>query len=629
MEDTKANFASHNVNLGSLDSKNDEMKEISQKDNFNNEMEELINKNENYIFCHKCGEKLKIEKINDLILNNNNKMKDIINGIVIQLEANTKNDSINSLNIQIKNIREDLLMLINYINKNNGIIFNLLNDKHHKINNNKTMVSNDLNNKKGIKILSDNKSNEISHNKEHNSLLNAIKSQYIMKIIFSYLNEKDKLNMIKYNKNLQNKISINLINYKLLSGIYIKYESEVEVKEYYGDTGNLRFEGEYLNGKRNGKGKEYYENGYLMFEGEYLNGKRNGNGKEYYYFNDEFYDELDDIYDLNKIMFDGEYLNGIRWNGKIYDKDNKNFFELRNGTGYIKDYNSNGTLIFEGEYLNGKRNGKGKEYNNNGNLEFEGEYLNDKKWNGKGYNDQNNFVYELKNGNGKVKEFYINDEIKFEGEYINGVKNGKGKEYYKNGELIYEGEYLNDKKNGKGKEYQEKNKLEYEGEYLNDERNGKGKEYYENGKLKYEGIYLYNFKLNGKEYYNDGKLEFEGDYLYGKKWNGKGYDKNGNIIYVLNNGNGKVKEYDYRGILKFDGEYLNGKKSGKGKEYNGNNIIYYYGEYLEGQRWNGLGKDFLFNYNEYSESTDIYLVEYEYINGEKFGFKTKIISKYI
>ena len=33
-------------------------------------------------------------------------------------------------------------------------------------------------------------------------------------------------------------------------------------------------------------------------------------------------------------------------------------------------------LIFEGEYLNGKRNGKGKEYNKEGKLIFEGEYLN-------------------------------------------------------------------------------------------------------------------------------------------------------------------------------------------------------------------------------------------------------------
>ena len=42
----------------------------------------------------------------------------------------------------------------------------------------------------------------------------------------------------------------------------------------------LKFDGEYLNGQRNGKGKEYYE-GNLKFEGEYLIGKRNGKGKEY------------------------------------------------------------------------------------------------------------------------------------------------------------------------------------------------------------------------------------------------------------------------------------------------------------------------------------------------------------
>ena len=60
----------------------------------------------------------------------------------------------------------------------------------------------------------------------------------------------------------------------------------------------LAFEGEYLNGERNGKGKEYYKNGNIKFEGEYLNGKKNGVGKEY-----------------NKnaqLIFEGEYLNGMK-----------------------------------------------------------------------------------------------------------------------------------------------------------------------------------------------------------------------------------------------------------------------------------------------------------------------------
>ena len=56
----------------------------------------------------------------------------------------------------------------------------------------------------------------------------------------------------------------------------------------------MEFEGEYLNGKRNGKGKEYSVNK-LIFEGGYLNGEINGKAKEYNLndnlrFQDEFKD---------------------------------------------------------------------------------------------------------------------------------------------------------------------------------------------------------------------------------------------------------------------------------------------------------------------------------------------------
>ena len=38
----------------------------------------------------------------------------------------------------------------------------------------------------------------------------------------------------------------------------------------------MKFEDEYLNEKRNGKGKEYnFFNGNIIFEGEYINGERN------------------------------------------------------------------------------------------------------------------------------------------------------------------------------------------------------------------------------------------------------------------------------------------------------------------------------------------------------------------
>ena len=78
-------------------------------------------------------------------------------------------------------------------------------------------------------------------------------------------------------------------------------------------------------------------------------------------------------------------------------------------------------------------------------------------------------------------------------------------------------------------------------------------------------------------------MEYEGEYLYDKKWNGKGYDKNGNIIYVLNNGNGKVKEYNDDRLI-FEGEYVNGKRNGKGKEYDYDGKLIFDGEYLNGEK---------------------------------------------
>ena len=108
-------------------------------------------------------------------------------------------------------------------------------------------------------------------------MLNNIKSYYITKIIFTFMDEKQKLKIIKYNKTLQKYTDICIINYMYFSQSYIIYEQKGRGKEYDGYNDILLFEGEYLNGKRNGKGKEYYEDGNLNFEGEYLNGE----GKEY------------------------------------------------------------------------------------------------------------------------------------------------------------------------------------------------------------------------------------------------------------------------------------------------------------------------------------------------------------
>ena len=167
---------------------------------------------------------------------------------------------------------------------------------------------------------------------------------------------------------------------------------------------------------------------------------------------------------------------------------NYKFFSGRNiifeKDGIAKEYGYNGdVLIYEGGYLNGKRNGKGTTYNyfcsTEEEFKYVGEYLNGKR-------------------NGKGKEYYYDEILLFEGEYLNGKRNGKGKEYNHEGILVFEGEYLNGVINGKGKEYNKKGKLLYEGEYLNGVRNGKGKEY-KNGKLLYVGDYLIGQRVGSEK----------------------------------------------------------------------------------------------------------------------------------
>jgi len=167
-------------------------------------------------------------------------------------------------------------------------------------------------------------------------------------------------------------MNINLINYKLFSGKYTINISKEKTQEFLVYCDRLIFEGEYLNGKRNGNGKEYGNNGNLIFEGEFINGKRHEKGKEYF----------------------------------------------------------NGNLIFEGEFINGKRNGQGKEYIKNNELIFKGEYIDGKRWNGKYYNPHKSEIYELKSGKGYLREYDYNSHLIFEGDFLNGERNGDGKEYY-------------------------------------------------------------------------------------------------------------------------------------------------------------------------------------------------------
>ena len=83
-------------------------------------------------------------------------------------------------------------------------------------------------------------------------MLEKIKSTYFLIELFSYLTIKKKLKIIKYNKKYQTNFNLNIIDYRLIIGGFIKYETGNKAKEYDDFNNLVLFEGKYLNGQRNG-----------------------------------------------------------------------------------------------------------------------------------------------------------------------------------------------------------------------------------------------------------------------------------------------------------------------------------------------------------------------------------------
>ena len=113
---------------------------------------------------------------------------------------------------------------------------------------------------------------------------------------------------------------------------------------------------------------------------------------------------------LNILMYNKKLLSKLQLNIQSY----KNFNGIKIINKYRRKEYFNGQLIYDGEYKNDERNGKGKEY-------YKGKII-------------------------------------YDGEYENNERNGKGKEYNKKGDICFEGKYCYGKK-GKGIYYNTKFEL--------------------------------------------------------------------------------------------------------------------------------------------------------------------------
>jgi len=279
-------------------------------------------------------------------------------------------------------------------------------------------------------------------NIEHKAKENIIKNLHnkLNKILLSH-NIKD--NELKYKEALDNIVKdknydIEKINIKFFDNNdffigLLDQQNKFPLKGILIANNGDYYDGEFLDGKKNGKGSIIYKNG-IKYSGTFKNDKHDGYGK---------------LIQLNGEIYEGQWKNGkihgkgirLHSNGDKYIGNYVN--NVRNGEGQYFSYNGDS---YKGNFVNGKANGVGVYYFRNGNI-YEGEMKNNiitgngtfKMKNGDVYIGY--FINKMINGKGT---FVKNNGEKYVGNFVGGMKNGEGKLFDVNGNIIAEGIWKND-----------------------------------------------------------------------------------------------------------------------------------------------------------------------------------------
>ncbi|WP_315336384.1 phosphatidylinositol-4-phosphate 5-kinase [Fusobacterium pseudoperiodonticum] len=393
-----------------------------------------------------------------------------------------------------------------------------------------------------------------------------------------------------YDENLNLAIDINCIDGKCIQKGYYSDKKLAYIKE-----GKLT---ENLDILTNGKYTEYYKNGQMKVQGSYKEGKRDGefkaflkNGKSagsVFYKDGEIikstlvkamkdnasfspvtdiYYKLEDSHTLRKV----DYENGLLRIYFIYNKDGipdgesveyyeegniKSIIPFRNNMveGLTITYYENGNIDEEVNYKNDKMNGEAKSYDENGKLNGRTIFKDNIKLEEDVYKENEILKNTFKNGelvkqdictlNGTLKERRIlnGNEMEYSTFYPNGnVKQRiltkdkiiiKEQIYARNGNIMSNSFFSDGKPVIEYFEYYPDGKLFRKISTINKMLNGDSIEYYPNGNIK-EKISFVDDKMNGEdiEYYENGVVkeksyfindEEEGEYFF--------YDEKGKLI---------------------------------------------------------------------------------------------------
>ena len=418
--------------------------------------------------------------------------------------------------------------------------------------------------------------------------------------ITQYFNKKGELYMIS---------SLTSETDKELYALYRKYDKNGNLSIYtYAIDGKNTDKGYYSDGKlayikelkivkgeapiQNGKYIEYYKNGQIKVQGYYKEGKRDGEFKAF----------LRNGKSAGSVIYkDGKIIKSTLINSM---KDNTSFSILTdinsssNSHEVVTDEFSNGLLkqyftfnkkgLLDGEsrqyyeegdiksispFKNNVADGVFISYYQNGNMKEKHAYKNGNE-EGEGI-----FYYE----NGKLEEKYFMKNGKLDGEAINYFEDGKirNKAIYKDDIILEEEVHENNEikkntfKNGEIVQqdiYSKNKKLKAKKFFL---ENGKMKiiSYHENGS-KQEEVFVINELFDGEAlaYYPSGKLK-EKDFFKNGKREGEAiiYYENGNVkqksLFKNDKREGDLFIYYPSGKLRQTEKFINGKIEGEVIEY--------------------------------------------------------------
>lgn len=194
--------------------------------------------------------------------------------------------------------------------------------------------------------------------------------------------------------------------------------------------------------------------------------------------------------------------------------------------------------LFEGYFLNGKKNGRGKYIWANGNV-YDGNWV-DGKCTGKGrisWSSGASFDGEWKDNQMSEGKYSFADGSVYEGSFKNGKYDGYGKRIYKDGDK-YEGRWQSGSRNGKGV-YTWADGDVYDGEWKDDKRCGVGR--------------MVKYGKTGPDALNAGEIFIK--YSYDGEW----LDNREHGHGICREGNGTVAGMD----KVYEGEWVNGKKCGR------------------------------------------------------------------